>query len=115
MRKSIHDFMTFMRRFWSYLRYVSGVLIVLILLMLAGGLLFAWWEGRDVGDAIYFAFITGLTVGYGDIAPTTLFGRIISIFIGLTGMIFMGVTVAVATRALADSFQIGSEAPPKKT
>lgn len=107
LRRSIRDFTTFMRKFWSYLTYASGVLLVLILLLLVGGILFSWWEGRSLGDAIYFSFITGLSVGYGDIHPTTMVGRILSVFIGLTGMILMGVTVAVANRALADTIHIG--------
>ncbi|MDC0937341.1 potassium channel family protein, partial [Pirellulales bacterium] len=52
---------------------------------------------------VYFAFITGLSIGYGDIAPTTGLGRVMSVAIGLTGMIFVGLSVAVSTRALADT------------
>jgi hypothetical protein len=59
-------------------------------------------EGIPLGRAIYFACITGLTIGYGDITPKTGCGMIASIAIGLIGMIFTGITIAVATRALAD-------------
>ena len=62
------------------------------------------WRVEDIplGDAIYFAFITGLSIGYGDISPATAGGQLISILIGLFGMLFVGITVAIATRALAD-------------
>ena len=53
-------------------------------------------------EAVYFAFITGLSIGYGDITPDTALGRLISVLIGLVGMLFVGITVAIATRALAD-------------
>ena len=48
-------------------------------------------ENLEIGDGIYFAFITGLSIGYGDITPVTAWGRVVSVFIGLIGMIFVGV------------------------
>jgi hypothetical protein len=62
-------------------------------------------ENRELGEGIYFAFITGLSIGYGDITPATAWGRVVSVLIGLVGTIFVGLTVAVATRALADSIR----------
>ncbi|WP_045363455.1 potassium channel family protein [Methyloceanibacter caenitepidi] len=44
--------------------------------------------------------ITGLTVGYGDVVPTTISSRVVSVLVGLIGLIFFGILVAVATRAL---------------
>jgi Ion channel len=35
------------------------------------GLLVGFMEGWSVGDAVYFTFVTGLTIGYGD-TPTKL-------------------------------------------
>lgn len=107
MRRYYEDFVEFLVKFWEYLAYVRGVVLMLILLMLASGFVFAIWEGEELGDAIYFAFVTGLTVGYGDISPTTGVGKILSVFTGLVGVIFMGVIVAVANRALADTAQFG--------
>src|SRR6185312_14642135 len=41
---------------------------------------------QDFGDALYFAFVTASTVGYGDVTPVTQAGKI------LTGLvIFMGI------------------------
>jgi voltage-gated potassium channel len=52
---------------------------------------------------VYFAFITALSIGYGDIHPETSLGKIVSVGIGLIGMLFVGCTVAVANRALRDT------------
>ena len=60
-------------------------------------------EGIKLGDAMYFAFITALSVGYGDIHPETSSGKLVSVSIGLVGMFFVGVTVAIANRSLAET------------
>jgi voltage-gated potassium channel len=41
-------------------------------------------------DALYFTLITSLTIGYGDIVPTTAAGRVLSILAGVVGVIFIG-------------------------
>ena len=46
-----------------------------------------------------FPYITGLTVGYGDIVPGTAIGRVISVLLGLIVILFTGVVVATAVEA----------------
>jgi hypothetical protein len=41
-------------------------------------------EGWPVGDAIYFAFVTSLTIGYGDIVPRQALGRALAIVVGIS-------------------------------
>ena len=98
------------RAFYTYCRYfvhnalhVRELLVGLLLLLVLGGVTIAYVEGLELGKAIYFAFITGLSIGYGDISPETTSGRVISVLIGLVGMLFVGITVAIATRSLADT------------
>ncbi len=96
-------FTAFVASFLYYLWMVREVLTGLLLLLLLGGVLISKIEGLSLVEAIYFAFITGLSIGYGDITPQTGLGKCISVAIGLIGMVSMGITVAVATRALADT------------
>jgi hypothetical protein len=42
------------------------VLSTILATQVAVGLLVGFMEGWSVGDAVYFTFVTGLTIGYGD-------------------------------------------------
>ncbi len=109
MHKRINTFIDFVRHFFRYALLVREVLIGLLFYLLLGGVAFSYLEGIPISDAIYFAFITGLSIGYGDITPKTGTGCLVSIGIGMIGMIFIGITVAIATRALADTNRVRSE------
>ena len=56
-------------------------------------------EGWGVGPGVYFAFITGLTVGYGDLVPTSALTRTLSVVIGFCGIALTGLVAALAVRA----------------
>jgi hypothetical protein len=43
-------------------------------------------EGRSVGDAWSVTFVTGLTIGYGDIVPRQPLARALAIGIGVSGL-----------------------------
>lgn len=40
--------------------------------------LFSWIEGREMIDSLYWATVTSLTIGYGDISPQTAAGRLMT-------------------------------------
>ncbi len=105
LRLYLIEFLTFGRCLLRYVRYIRGVLFGLTVLVFSGGVTLAYIEAMPLGDAIYFAFVTGLTIGYGDITPTTMWGRMISIGIGFAGVLFTGLYIALATRALADTHE----------
>jgi hypothetical protein len=54
---------------------VFGVYLFTLLLF-AG--IFSGLEGRGYGESLYYACVTSLTIGYGDIAPVTASGRFIA-------------------------------------
>jgi hypothetical protein len=103
MLKRLSVFSEFIRVFVRYALVVRESIASLLVLIVLGGFAISKFEGIKLSDAIYFAFVTGLSIGYGDIAPETAGGRVVSVAIGLVGMVFVGLTVAVATRALADT------------
>ena len=62
-------------------------------------------EGISIGNSMYLSFITAFTIGYGDITPVTIIGRVLSVIIGLIGIIFTGLVIAIATRALVSTIE----------
>jgi voltage-gated potassium channel len=97
-------FLHFHRHFWRILWGMKSVILVQIGLIVLGAFIISITEARPFGEALYFAFITGLTVGYGDIVATTAIGQVISVLLGLVGLLFTGLVVALAVRALEQAW-----------
>lgn len=93
-------FLRFNAHFWQIIWRVKAIIAFLLLVIVAGAYLITSAEQLPFGEALYFSFITGLTIGYGDIAPGTPAGRIISILLGVNGILFTGLMVAAAVHAL---------------
>jgi voltage-gated potassium channel len=62
----------FLMAFWQELRVVWPILSGLIGAQMVLGLFVGFLEGWRIGDAMYFTFVTGLTIGYGDLVPVRL-------------------------------------------
>lgn len=52
---------------------------IYLVIVLACAALFAMFEQRSLGEAVYWAFTTAMTVGYGDISPTTAGARLVAV------------------------------------
>lgn len=52
---------------------------IYLVIVMACAVLFALFEHRSLLEATYWAFTTAMTVGYGDISPATLGGRLVAI------------------------------------
>jgi hypothetical protein len=91
------------------LRVVWPILSLLIATIVALGLVVGFLEGWSVQESIYFAFVSGLTIGYGDLAPKTFLARMLAILIGLCGVLLTALVAAVAVKALAAIHDDGEE------
>src|SRR5262249_27377801 len=76
------------------------VISAILLWQLVFGLLVTWHEGWHLCDGLYFTFITGLTIGYGDLVPHQPLSRFFAIVIGLSGTVLTGLVAAIAVQAL---------------
>jgi hypothetical protein len=79
------------------LKIYAGILLVIMSIGIAG---FRIAEDLPLFDAIYFGIVTIATVGYGDIHPTTVMGKVFALFLIVGGVgTFLGV-VANATELI---------------
>jgi hypothetical protein len=85
------------------LRVVWPILSLLLGLMVMLGLVVGLREGWSIQESIYFAFVSGLTIGYGDLAPKFLLSRVLAIAIGVCGVLLAGLIAAIAVRALTNA------------
>jgi hypothetical protein len=90
----------FLAEFWRGLALIWPILSVLLGLMVALGMVIGLLEDWRMLDAIYFAFVSGLTIGYGDLVPKRTLSRALAIAIGLAGVLLVGLIAAVGVRAL---------------
>lgn len=84
---------------WMVPRNLMQILAISIVLLAVAGAGFYWLEPRvqTYADGLWLAFITGATVGYGDLVPSTPASRIFAVFIVLLGYaIFSVVTASIA-------------------
>jgi hypothetical protein len=82
------------------LRVVWPIVSVLLGLIIALGVVVGLIEGWSLHESIYFAFVSGLTIGYGDLAPKSLLTRVLAILIGVCGVLLTALVAAIAVKAL---------------
>ena len=52
------------------------------------------------GETLYMCGVTGLTIGYGDIVPTTPIGRAVSVSVAFLGILLTGLVTSAAVLAV---------------
>ena len=98
-------FIRFSYHFSKILWHFHAVFLSLFGLIVGIAVAIAHFEKLPFGEALYFSFITGLTIGYGDIIAKTPFGRLMAVLLGLIGIVFTGMMVAAAIRAVGESME----------
>jgi voltage-gated potassium channel len=73
--------------------------LIAVIIFLVSGAAFYWLEPtvRSYADGLWLAFVTGATIGYGDIVPSTTASRLFAVLITMVGLtLFSLVTASVA-------------------
>lgn len=60
---------------------------------------------RNFGDAIWWAFVTITTVGYGDFFPVTAVGRLVAVGLMISGIALLGTVTATFARWFVEIVQ----------
>ena len=85
------------------------VLSAILVIEVALGLLIGFIEGWSTGEAVYFSFITGLTIGYGDIVPRQALTRALAVVIGFGGILLTGLVAGIAVNAMRATLTDGGK------
>jgi hypothetical protein len=83
-----------------YLRVVWPILSTMLIVIVMCGLIISYLEGWDPFDGIYFGFVTGLTIGYGELVPKLPLSRILAILLGFNGVLLTAIFAAISVRSI---------------
>ena len=110
--KLIRPLMNPLRKLWTAFKdvgYEIGVfLIVVLLLVYCAGVVFYGLEHEQndsissVYDALWWAIVTLTTLGYGDITPVTVIGKIIASVMIILGVMIVAIPAGLLASELVD-------------
>jgi hypothetical protein len=100
---------SFHRLFFHALVKIRDIFFLLLGWLVVNAAAIAYFEQIPFADALYFSFITGLTIGYGDISPVTHAGRVFAVLTGFVGILMTGLIAAVAVYALRETMKHPTE------
>ena len=106
-------FFDFVKIYAQGIVYLWPIIMVLLAVIIVLGLRIGSLEAWTTVDALYFAFITATSVGFGDLCPTKHQTKLLSIVIALVGILLTGLVVAIGLEAAAHAFRQvrGANAP----
>jgi miniconductance mechanosensitive channel len=75
--------------------YVMEILLGLLLMIIACASIMSTLEPNmeNYGDALWYCFALVTTIGFGDISATTLVGRVLSVFLGIYGIVVVAIII----------------------
>lgn len=95
--------------------YIIYIMIIIMILVTAAASVFFQFENgvnpnvNNFGDSLWWAIVTLTTIGYGDIYPHTPEGRIVAVFLMLTGIAALGAFVAAIDTYVVKSILLKSK------
>jgi voltage-gated potassium channel len=102
-------FFIIFRKYIGFLRRgnIGRLIIITICIIFLGTTGMLLFEGKNeninsIGDAIWWSFVTITTVGYGDIFPETIGGRLMGVVVMIFGIGFLGMFTATIASAFVE-------------
>lgn len=100
---------------------VASILLLMIALISLGSVFMLMFEGgregsniQTAGDAIWWAFVTISTVGYGDHYPVTLAGKTLAVLVILSGVGIFGMISGLITSIITEPMKAEQQANEKQ-
>ena len=77
--------------------FALEVLLGLLTMIVASALIFSTFEESipSFGDGLWYAFAVVTTIGFGDYAATTVLGRVVTVLLGIYGLIVVAVITSI--------------------
>jgi voltage-gated potassium channel Kch len=96
-------------------RTFRGAAISLVTLLTLATIFYHVVEGWSVIDSIYFAVVTGLTIGYGDFVPQYSISKVFTIFYALLAVgLFVTLATSLAKASLERTAMRRRRPPPEE-
>ncbi|HEX6338557.1 MAG TPA: potassium channel family protein [Jiangellaceae bacterium] len=96
-------------------RTFRGAAISLVTLITSATIFYRMVEGWSVIDSIYFAVVTGLTIGYGDLVPQYSISKIFTICYALIAVgLFVTLGTSLARASLERTAKRWLRPPPEE-
>lgn len=86
-----------------YLKLTWPIFSTMVAVIITVGLIIAYVEGWQPFDGIYFGFVTGLTIGYGELVPKQPLSRVLAILLGFNGVLLTAIFAAISVRAIEEA------------
>lgn len=86
-----------------YLKLAWPIFSTMVVVIITVGLIIAYVEGWQPFDGIYFGFVTGLTIGYGELVPKQPLSRVLAILLGFNGVLLTAIFAAISVRAIEEA------------
>lgn len=92
---------------------IASILILMVTLISLGSVFMLMFEGKDpnanihtAGDAVWWAFVTISTVGYGDHYPVTMEGKVLAVLVIVSGVGIFGMISGLITSIITEPSKI---------